>query len=467
MVGTRPERCPTTTELIERGRVERQRVGRRSHGGFRATNDRTDPLDILAAQDRDRVPELLPLRYGRMSTSAFAFLRGTAAVMAADLATVPTTAITTQLSGDAHLENFGIFATPERRLVFDLNDFDQTLPGPFDWDLKRLSASLVIAARHRGFDREVADQAVWNARGAYRRVMRELAVADVMDMWNAGVSTDEVVIALEDRVHEGELETHTRDHAEAALRRARRRTSRHAAERLTEESDGVVRFREDPPVLSSAALPADRRAFADSFVATYRDSLPEHHRQLLARFEVVDIARRVVGVGSVGTRCYVVLLHGRDADDPLLLQVKEAGPSVLEAHLGASQRTPAGRRVVEGQRTLQSASDVFLGWLQAVDPDGVERDFYVRQYRDMKGGVDLDRIRATGLIAYAELCGRLLADGHARGGQAAMIRGYLGSSDGFREAMISFASDYADVVERDHARLLGAIKAGKIDAAST
>lgn len=412
-----------------------------------------DPLEILARQDAVRVPELLDLRYARMSQSPFTFLRGSAAVMAADLARTPTTSIETQLCGDAHLLNVEIFASPERRLVFDITDFDETIRGPFEWDLKRMSTSLVVAARHRGFDSTQADEAVHACLASYRTSMRAHRDADVLDVHYSSISERDVLTLLQTRKDDGSEGMGLLNTAEDVFARARRRTSKRAAQRLTELVDGKLRMREDPPVLSHKVLPDDREALAASFLESYKASLPTHRRDLLERFEVVDVARRVVGVGSVGTRCYVILLHGRDQDDPLVLQVKEAGPSVLEPYLPHRAPRPHGRRVVEGQRTMQTVSDIFLGWLQAVGPDGVERDFYLRQFRDMKGSVDIDSFDASGLVNYGRLCGHLLANAHARGGEAAEIAGYLGKSDGFIEALTAFAHAYADLTERDHARL--------------
>jgi hypothetical protein len=461
---------PSPAEQRAAGRAARRRTPRSAHAGFRPAADRADPLAILAAQDRVRLPDLVPIRYGRMSASPFAYFRGQAAVMAADLATTPTTGVTTQLCGDAHLSNFGLFATPERRLVFDVNDFDETLPGPFEWDLKRLVASLVIAARHRGFDASVGSEAVRHATDRYRRTVGTLAEAGVLEAWYASVPADAVLASLEQQAAADPADHTARELSERTQKlvaKAQGRTSAQAAQRLTEVVDGRVRFREDPPILTRATLPADHLATTTDLLERYRDTLPVDRRALLERFEVIDVARRVVGVGSVGTRAYIVLLHGRDADDPLVLQVKEALPSVLEAHLGPSARTPPGRRVVEGQQLMQAASDLFLGWVDGVGPDGIERHFYVRQFRDMKGGVDIDRVRPFGLVAYAGLCGDLLAQAHVgASGEPARIDGYLGSKGPFGDAMVAFAQDYAALAERDHAHLVAAIRAGRVRAES-
>ena len=457
---------PSRQELAQRGRAGRKLVGRRTHAGCPRGKDRVDPLAILARQDATRVPELLGLRYERMSVSPFTFLRGSAAVMAADLSLTPTTPLLTQLCGDAHLLNIETFATPERRLVFDITDFDETIRGPFEWDLKRMATSLVVAARERGFGTGVADDAVYACLARYRHVMREHRDADVLDVWYASVCERDVLSVLGDRVIDGELGSALLSTTDEVFAKARRRTSKRAARRLTERVDGALRMREDPPVLSREALPKDRQALATRFLESYVASLPVHRRGLLERFEAIDAARRVVGVGSVGTRCYVILLHGRDQDDPLVLQLKEAGPSVLEPYVAAPARRLHGRRVVEGQRRMQTVSDIFLGWLRAVGPDGVERDFYVRQFRDMKGGVEIEDLDASGLVAYAKLCGHLLADAHARGGEPAELAGYLGKSDGFIVALTSFAHAYADVTERDHERLLAALRSGRVPSAS-
>ncbi|MFO7960968.1 MAG: DUF2252 domain-containing protein [Nitriliruptoraceae bacterium] len=453
---------PSLAELDRRGRATRRQVGRRSHAACPPADHRDDPVAILAAQDVSRAPELLGLRYARMAASPFTFLRGSAAVMAADLVLTPTTSLTTQLCGDAHLDNFGTFASPEGRLVFDVNDFDETMRGSFEWDLKRMSASVVVAARDRGFDAELADDAVASCLTRYRAEMRGHRDADLLEVWHASIDEHTVLEALRDLVEHGELSAGLLTATEKVFTKARQRTSKHAAQQLTEVVDGQVQMREAPPVLSRDVLPDDRRELATRFLAGYVASLPAHQRGLLERFEVVDVARRVVGVGSVGTRCYVILLHGRDEEDPLVLQVKEAAPSVLEPHLAGPGPRPHGHRVVEGQRTMQTVSDIFLGWSTAVGPDGVERDYYVRQFRNMKGGIDLTDLDGDGFVAYARLCGHVLADAHARGGQPAELAGYLGSSDGFIEAMIGFAHAYADTTERDHQLLLDAIRTGRV-----
>ena len=453
---------PTTAELHERGRAARQRVERGAHGSFRPAADRPDPLEVLAAQDRTRLPELVGLRYARMADSPLAFLRGAAAVMAADLAATASTGLITQLCGDAHVANIETYATPERRLVLDITDFDETVRGPFEWDLKRMVTSLALVARQSSADTEVADAAVAMCVQAYQRALRARRKDDVLDVWYASVDEHDVLRTLGERVDAGELGSSLLAASEREFRKARRRDSRRAARKLTEVVDGELRMREDPPVLSREALPPARRAYAERFLRGYLASLPTHRRLLLERYEVVDTARRVVGIGSVGTRCFVVLLHGRDEDDPLVLQIKEASPSVWEPHLTTRPPRPHGRRVVEGQRTMQAASDTFLGWTSAVGPDGVSRDYYVRQFRNAKGGLDATSLGVSALVAYAGLCGRLLADAHARGGQAAELSGYLGKGGAAVAAMIRFAHAYADVTERDHQRLVTAIRAGRV-----
>ena len=453
---------PSNAELRDIGRRARQQSPRGSHHGFRPGTDRPDPLDVLAAQDVGRVPGLLPLRYGRMSASPFAFFRGQAAVMASDLATTPATGIDTQLCGDAHLANFGTFATPDGRVLFGINDFDETLPGPFEWDLKRLGASIAVAARHRDLRASAGVTAVQAAMDTYRDAMRDLADADVMAVWSANVDRIGLIRTVDEEVARGQTPPRVAIATRALFDRAVPHTSAHTAERLTEVVDGRIQLREDPPALSGAVLPIDRRSLAAAFLARYRQSLPDHGQRLLSRFEVVDVARRVVGIGNLGGRSFVILLHGRDEEDPLILQVTEAGPSVLEAHLPPSPHRRSGRRVVEGHRLLQPTGEVLLGSLTAVGPDGVERDLHVRRFQVPDTGVDLDSISAEGLVAYARLCGWLLANAHARGGEPATIAGYLGTSDRFTEALTAFATDYAALNEQDHDRLLSAIATGRI-----
>ncbi|MER6915279.1 DUF2252 domain-containing protein [Streptomyces sp. NPDC000594] len=432
-----------------RGKAERKSVPRSSYGAWVPSADRPDPIGVLERQAVDRVPELLPIRYGRMAVSPFAFLRGAAAVMTADLAARPHTGLTVQLCGDAHLLNFGMYASPERALLFDLNDFDETLPGPFEWDVERLAVSAAVAALENGQGPAQARRAAEAAARGYRQTMRRLATEGELAVWYAHIDTAELLPL----VRPG-----NRSLVEAQFARARRRTSLQAQRKLTEVVNGQRRIISDPPLLA----PVDtlgrntiRKIFTD-----YRSSLPEHRRRLLDAFRVVDVATKVVGVGSVGTRCFVVLLTGRDADDPLFLQIKEAGPSVLEQWLTPSVHDHHGHRVVAGQLLLQAASDIFLGWVTG--PHG--RHFYWRQLRDMKGSVDIESMTPGMLRRYAELCGTALAHAHARSGDRLAIASYLGGGETFDRSLGEFAVRYMDQNTRDHAALTSAIASGAVAA---
>ncbi|MET8755955.1 DUF2252 domain-containing protein [Streptomyces sp. NPDC004667] len=424
------------------GRAQRKRLPRSAHDRVPTADERPDPVAVLAAQGAGRLPELLPLRYARMAAGPFPFLRGAAAVMAADLATTADSGLRVQLCGDAHLLNFGLYASPERALLFDLNDFDETLPGPFEWDVKRLAASVAVAARANGHDDTAALAAAEASAAAYRRNMRRLAGLGELAVWYERVDTAQV-LPLVRRRH--------RERVAAGLERARRRTSLQALDKLTDVVDGRPRIRYAPPLLEPVDDLDD--ATVRSVFSDYRESLPEERRLLLDRFAVVDVAQKVVGVGSVGTRCFVVLLAGRDAGDPLFLQIKEAGPSVLEPHAGASAHRHAGHRVVAGQRLMQAAADIFLGW--ATGPGG--RHFYWRQLRDMKGSADVAAMDPVLMQEYAALCGRTLARAHARTGDRIAIAGYLGTGDIFDRAVARFALAYADLTLADHAALTAAL----------
>ncbi|MGW7098702.1 DUF2252 domain-containing protein [Streptomyces sp. NPDC054838] len=429
------------------GRAVRKRVTRASHGRWAPAADRTDPLWVLRRQAADRVVELLPIRYGRMAVSPFTFLRGAAAVMAADLAATPNTGLTVQLCGDAHLLNFGVFASPERALLFDLNDFDETLAGPFEWDVKRLAASVAVAARDLGHGDERAWRAARAAVEAYRRGMRQLAEQGELAVWYQRIDPYAVLQALRGK---------RRGRAEANLARARARTSLQALDKLTVIEDGRRLIIHDPPLLETV----DERAIraVGAIFSQYRVSLPEERRLLLDRYRFVDAARKVVGVGSVGTRCYIVLLTGRDERDPLFLQLKEAVPSVLEAHLPAGGHDHHGHRVVAGQRLMQATGDIFLGW--TTGPEG--RHYYCRQLRDMKGSAVVETMNPSLLRQYAALCGTALARAHARSGDRIAIAGYLGKADTFDRAVADFALRYADQTVSDHAALTAAVAAGGV-----
>ncbi|MFJ8105495.1 DUF2252 domain-containing protein [Streptomyces sp. NPDC096132] len=438
-------------ERARRGKEARKRVPRSAHAGWLPPVDRNDPVAVLERQGRDRLSELLPVRYGRMAASPFAFLRGAAAVMAADLAMRPHTGLTVQLCGDAHLLNFGLYASPERALLFDLNDFDETFPGPFEWDVQRLAASVAVAGRENGHPEARVREATVEAVAAYRTTMGRLARLGELAVWYERIDADRLLPLLRSARH--------RRRAEASLTRARRRTSLQALGKLTELVDGRHRIVHDPPLLEPAGVSdsaALRKIFSD-----YRSTLSEERRLLLDRYRFVDAARKVVGVGSVGLRCFIVLLAGRDADDPLFLQIKEARESVLEAHLPSGPYTHPGHRVVAGQRLLQAASDIFLGWMTG--PQG--RAYYWRQLRDMKGSADVAGMTPRDLTAYARLCGTALARAHARSGDRIAIAGYLGGTDTFERAVADFALSYADQTTADHAVLRAAVAAGVVTAA--
>ncbi|MFB6893816.1 DUF2252 domain-containing protein [Kitasatospora sp. NPDC056327] len=437
------------TERRRRGRAARDRAPRSAHGRWIPSADRPDPLALLARQAEDRLPDLVPIRYGRMADSPFAFLRGAAAVMAADLAAVPDTGITVQLCGDAHLLNFGVYASPERALLFDVNDFDETYPGPFEWDVKRLAASVAVAARDNGHDEDRARRAALAAGLGYAGAMRTLAERGELDVWYARVDTEDILPLVR---------RSRRKRVEATLDKARRRTSLQAFGKLTERGeDGRRRIVSDPPLIEP--LPRDELRRVGKIYSDYRATLAEDRRVLLDRFRLVDVARKVVGVGSVGTRCFILLLEGRDEGDPLFLQIKEAGRSVLEEYLPDTRPAAeapvvhGGRRVVTGQHLMQAASDIFLGW--TTGPGG--RHFYGRQLRDMKGSVDVAGMAPSDLRGYADLCGRTLARAHARSGDRLAVAGYLGTSDTFAEAIAEFAVRYVARTEADHAALRAAI----------
>jgi uncharacterized protein (DUF2252 family) len=446
----------TASERAARGRSARAECPRSSHASFELAPDR-DPVAILEGQAASRVPELVPVRYGRMLVSPFTFYRGAAALMAHDLASTPRAGLRTQLCGDAHLSNVGGYASPERSLVFDLNDFDETLPGPFEWDVKRLAASFEIAGRDRDFTEAVRTRAVLNAVRAYREWMRRAAEMRNLDVWYSRLDVDTV----EQHLREQQAKPQAAYVAKAA-EKARTKDSLKAFAKLTHEVDGEPRIVSDPPLIVSAADLA-REAGIDfnrlegvihGLLREYRRTLQADRRHLLEEFRMVDLARKVVGVGSVGTRCWILLLLGRDGDDPLFLQIKEAQASVLEPYLGKSEFENHGERVVAGQRLMQSTSDIFLGWLRSTETlDGAERDFFVRQLWDWKTSADLDTVLPEGLELYGEVCGSLLARAHARSGDRVAIASYLGKSDSFDRALAEFAVAYADQNERDHAAL--------------
>jgi uncharacterized protein (DUF2252 family) len=459
----------TTAERAARGKAARRDVPREAHALLDLPADRTDPVDLLEEQARTRVAELVPVRYGRMMVSPFSYFRGAALPMAADLAHTPVTGLAVQACGDAHLSNFGIFGSAERRLVFDVNDFDETLPGPWEWDIKRLAASLEVAARGNGFSRKQRRSIVTATAASYRRAMRGFARMGDLDVWYAHTDMDQFKARFGER-----LSGRQRKLVGKGLAKARARDSMQEVAKLTRMVDGEPRIISDPPLLVpiDEMLPGkpDRDlvvAGLTDLIAKYRRTLATDRRYLLEQFEFADMARKVVGVGSVGTRCWIILMLGRHDADPLFLQVKEAEPSVLSRYLAPSRYANQGQRVVAGQQMMQASSDIFLGWQRVESPlDAQSRDFYVRQLRDWKFSVDIDAMIPGGMQMYGELCGWTLARAHACSGDRIAIASYLGGSTVFDKAIAAFASAYADQNERDYDGLCSAVAAGKITAAA-
>jgi uncharacterized protein (DUF2252 family) len=454
-------------ERAERGKSARAAVPRESHAVFDPPPDRPDPLGLLEEQAEARVPELVPIRWGRMMASPFSYYRGAALPMASDLAATPVSGLAVQACGDAHLSNFGIFGSADRLLVFDVNDFDETLPGPWEWDVKRLAASMEVAGRDNGFSGKDRREIVGATAASYRRAMRDFASMTNLDIWYAHADVDQVQADFESR-----LRARQRKMVDKATAKARTRDSMQEVAKLTRVVGGRPRIIADPPLLVPVndLLPAktDQEAFLaqiKDLIATYRRTLETDRRYLLEEFQFADMARKVVGVGSVGTRCWIVLLLGRDSADPLFLQVKEAEASVLSRFVGASKYDNQGLRVVAGQRLMQASSDIFLGWQRtAIGLDGKERDFYVRQLRDWKFSMPIESMVPHGMRIYGELCGWTLARAHARSGDRIAIAAYLGGSDVFDKAITRFAAAYADQNERDHKALVDAVASGRIAA---
>lgn len=462
---TSPDATPE--QRAARGRGARRGIPRSSHAEFEPSAGRPDPLAVLEAQCATRLPELVPIRYGRMAESPFRFYRGAAAIMASDLATTGDSGIRAQLCGDAHLMNFGLLASPERNLLFDINDFDETSPGPWEWDIKRLATSFVVAGRANGFtDRERADIVLTTVR-SYRESMIRFAGMRNLDVWYSRID----IRGLETLVS-GQLAKRGRKRLARAAAKARTRDNLQAFGRLTETVHGRPRIAADPPLLVPVAdlLPeGERDATQEQFralIRRYGRSLPSDRRTLLSDFRFVDMARKVVGVGSVGTRCWVILMLGRDGEDPLLLQAKEADASVLTPHTGPGPYRNQGERVVAGQRLMQAAGDIFLGWGQVEGIDGRRRDFYVRQLHDWKGMVGPEDMVPSGMRAFGEACGTTLARAHARSGDRIAIAAYLGRGCSFDQALTRFAEKYADRNERDHQALVDAVRAGRLPAAN-
>ncbi len=448
-----PTRLLNRAERYAAGKALRDRVPRESHGDWKAPRNRPNPVDLVVASSKGRIPRLTPIRYGRMSASPFTFFRGTALNMAADLAATPSTGIRVQVCGDCHLMNFGGFATPERRVIFDINDFDETLPGPWEWDVKRLAASFVHAARSNGFSASDQRDAALTCARSYRKRIAEFSRMRAIDVWYARIDMEAILASLSDSV---------------TAQRLRKRIAKAAAHsvpesdfpKMVEVSRGKFVIKDDPPLIyhdQAINLSSDHGNIVGAF-DTYRMTLPDDRRRLLDRYRPVDFALKVVGVGSVGTFCAIALLMAGD-DDPLFLQVKESRASVLEPYIGKSAYPNHGQRVVIGQRLMQSASDIFLGWTQG----GQGRQFYVRQLRDMKMKPLVEVFNPATMLEYAVLCGWTLARAHARSGDAAMIAGYIGKSTVFDRAIARFSKGYADQAERDHTAFMDAIRSGRIE----
>jgi len=483
---------PSLDERLDQGRTARDRTPVSSHAGWNPAADRPDPVGLLEEQDRTREPDLVPVRHGRMLVSPFTFYRGAAKIMAVDLAGTPVAGLGVQLCGDAHLSNFGLFASPERRLMFDLNDFDETLPGPFEYDVKRMAASFVIAGRNNGFTKADTRAAGLASVAAYREAMAEFAQLPTMDIWYAHFDQDRLQQIIQGAVagagkvekkdkKAGEKKKELRDEkqdklvrqaakrAEKNIAKAHTRDSLQALSKLSEVVDGQYRIVSQPPVVVPARdlaatfglSPDEVMPVLHEQFRAYRATLQDDRRKLLEKFEIVDAARKVVGVGSVGTRAFIVLLAGRDAHDPLFLQIKEATASVLEASLPKSRYRQHGERVVQGQRMMQAASDIFLGWTKGLD---VNRHFYWRQLRDMKGSALVELMAPVTLTYYAQMCGWTLARAHARSGDPVAMAEYLGRDDAFDRSIIDFCERYADQNERDYEEFAKAVKSGRLQA---
>jgi len=447
----------TIEQRAELGRSLREQTPRSSHGEWSAASDRPDPVSLLEDQNNGRLDWLVPVRRWRMSASPFTCFRGSARIMAADLASTPVSGLEVQLCGDAHLANFGLYASPERQLVFDINDFDETLAGPWEWDIKRLAASFTIAARHNGLKQADSNKVTERVVRSYRTAMAEFAAMRTTDIWYAKLDGETFIKAADEEGRE--------DQAKKIVDKAHGKDSRDALDKHAEEVKGKYRIKNEPPglvplrELSDELSRSQLLALVDNAFITYQNSVADDLKRLLDRFHLVDTALKVVGVGSVGTRCMILLLEGRDHNDPLFLQIKQANRSVLEEYLTPSPYNNQGQRVVEGQRLMQTVSDIFLGWTRS-EQNG--KDFYWRQLRDWKGSVDVENINADDLAYLARLCGWTLARAHARSGDPVAIAGYLGSNDSFDEALVEFANSYADQNEKDYEAFMQQIRSGKL-----
>jgi uncharacterized protein (DUF2252 family) len=463
---TRPVPHLSVAERVARGKAARAEVPRASHATFEPSPTRADPVALLERQGKSRVPELVPIRYGRMLVSPFTFYRGAALIMANDLAGTPRSGLTVQCCGDAHLSNFGVFASPERRLVFDVNDFDETLPGPWEWDVKRLAVSMLIAARDNGFKAKEQDRIVLDTVGRYRTAMAEFAGMKQLEVWYSHLDIESVL-----QEFASQFKPKAVKRTEKQLAKARTKDSMTAFSKLTEVVDGEPRIVDQSPLIVPARQLATGEEFEqlwktlEGVLRGYRETLEFDRRVLLENFELTDLAHKVVGVGSVGTRAWIALYLGRDGQDPLFLQVKEADPSVLEEFLGPSEFSNHGERVVVGQRLMQATSDIFLGWLH-VDAglDGKPRDFYGRQLKDWKGSAEIEQMVPKALATYGKLCGWTLARAHARSGDRIAIAAYLGQGDSFDRAIVDFSKAYAYQNDLDYQALDAAVKSGRITA---
>ena len=452
--GTGVAQFRSRDQRITAGKALRDRVPRESHAGCKPPVNRRDPLEILKASNQDRLAELVPIRYGRMLASPFTFLRGSAGLMAADLATTPTTGLRVQACGDCHLLNFGLFATPERNLIFDINDFDETLPAPWEWDVKRLAVSFVVAVRDIQLGDKRAQAAASECVRAYRERLRELSKMSPLDVWYDRLDAQAIIDMAPD--------VKIREIREEIVAKARHRISDYLYPQISEEIAGRRRLIDQPPAMFHITKEQDpeHEAIVQQALEQYRLSLADERRVLFDRYSLEDVVIKAVGIGSVGTACFVGLFFSAE-NHPLLLQFKQACPSVLEPYAGKSQYANHGQRVVVGQRLMQSASDIFLGWTQGRRG----RDFFIRQLRDMKMSARIEEgASAQQAMLYAQLCGRTLAHAHAKSGDAALISGYLGKSDVYDQAVGEFALAYADQNEKDHAALVAAVRAGEIEA---
>lgn len=446
--------------IRDEGKALRKVAPRSAHAKWAIAADRPSAVDVIAGQNAERLAWLVPIRHTRMSASPFTFFRANAKLMAQDLADTPSIGVRPQICGDAHLSNFGFYGSPERDLVFDVNDFDETLPGPWEWDVKRLAASVAIAARNNGLNGGTEKKLAAASATAYRTAMRRLAETPYMDIWYSRINAMNIESAFDEHATEQDIKRYRK-----AIQKTRSKDSRHALDRLAETTGTEYRIASRPPLivplrdLEESAEPERLRAGAMQAFEDYLESVPDHIGVLLRQFQFIDLALKVVGVGSVGTRCFIVLLKGIDESEPLFLQVKEATRSVLEDHLGPSRYSSSGRRVVEGQRLMQAVSDIFLGWTEA-DAEG--HQYYWRQLKDMKGSAEVEQLDQSGLLKYAQLCGLTLARAHARSADPALIAGYLGKSDTFDNAVGEFAVRYADQNDLDYQEFKRAVDSGAL-----